>query len=344
MKTAFLIVGLALALGVASASCPNQCSGHGRCGTNDICTCYEQTGTYWGARDGFTGADCSLRTCPTAIAWDQISTQENRLFPVLAQVGTSGANKLVAYKDETFNEAQDRVFLVKISTAPTATTAPGFRWKYSTDDDYSLEVTGSVHYNTAYELGNYTGVRVFFDAGVQGTDATKFNALTTASMAVDDLYTITAVHNEGVDYVARNDNTAHQYEECAGRGLCDRKTGMCDCFVGYTGEACARTSCPGDCNGHGICQDLRRFAADAGATYTEAWDANAHMGCLCDGGYRGPDCSLVECPSGADPLSFDGGAEGRDCSGRGVCDYSNGQCQCFKGYFGERCESQTNYV
>ena len=115
-------------------------------------------------------------------------------------------------------------------------------------------------------------------------------------------------------------------------------------MVGYEGEACHRTSCPGSCNGHGVCQAEYRFAADAGSTYDTAWDQDMNMGCLCDAGWRGPDCTQRECPSGADPLGAAGGAEGRDCSGRGVCDYTTGQCVCFKGYFGERCETQTNFI
>jgi hypothetical protein len=31
-----------------------------------------------------------------------------------------------------------------------------------------------------------------------------------------------------------------------------------------------------------------------------------HVGCVCDLGYRGPDCSLEECPSGPDVLLGDG--------------------------------------
>ena len=79
-------------------------------------------------------------------------------------------------------------------------------------------------------------------------------------------------------------------------------------------------------------------------TYTAAWDSAKQMGCLCDQGFRGADCSQIECPSGADPLLGNGGTQGMDCSGRGVCDYSMGECKCFKGYFGERCESQTVWI
>jgi hypothetical protein len=41
-------------------------------------------------------------------------------------------------------------------------------------------------------------------------------------------------------------------------------------------------------------------------------------------GYRGPACELQECPSGADPLDGYGNESGRDCSGRGLCDYNLG--------------------
>merc|ERR1712025_565323 len=38
------------------------------------------------------------------------------------------------------------------------------------------------------------------------------------------------------------------------------------------------------------------------ASYDKAWDSDMHYGCLCDDGYRGPSCALVECPSSDDPL------------------------------------------
>jgi hypothetical protein len=127
--------------------------------------------------------------------------------------------------------------------------------------------------------------------------------------------------------------------ECSDAGLCDRSSGTCSCYPGYTGSACQRTVCENDCSGHGICQSNIKFAIDGGARYTLAWDAGLHYGCKCDSGYRGGDCSLVECPSEGDPLNFQGNDEGRDCSGRGICDYSTGICQCFPGYTQKSCNT-----
>ncbi|GMH69020.1 hypothetical protein TrVE_jg6965 [Triparma verrucosa] len=157
--------------------------------------------------------------------------------------------------------------------------------------------------------------------------------------------------------VATAANEAHPLKECSNKGVCDTKTGECACFDGYDGIACERTACPNDCNGRGICQTESALASSAGATYgpdvkaTEGtphgttvrrtWDHDKAMGCKCDLGFRGPDCSLQECPSGADILGGYGNAQGRDCSGRGICDYSDGMCKCFQGYYGTRCESQT---
>jgi len=138
-----------------------------------------------------------------------------------------------------------------------------------------------------------------------------------------------------------NANDLHPWAECSNKGTCDRKTGTCQCFPGYDGWACARTVCPNDCNNRGTCWPEKYLAAKVGRLYTQPWDAMKEAGCLCDAGYRGPDCSLQECPSGQDPLDGYGNESGRDCSGRGICDYSAGLCTFFSGFFGTRCQHQT---
>ena len=170
---------------------------------------------------------------------------------------------------------------------------------------------------------------------------------------------------------AKNDHVSNKVE-CSSRGKCDRSSGECTCEEGYAGSACQRTVCPNSCNGHGTCQSLSQIADDfshnaddgaasalfavpnsdkdcdncigtqnTGARYDSAWDASRAQGCKCDAGYRGPDCSLKECPSGDDTLEGHGGSKGRACSGRGSCDYESGQCVCYTGFYGHRCQSMT---
>jgi len=90
-------------------------------------------------------------------------------------------------------------------------------------------------------------------------------------------------------------NDAHGLTECSNKGICDRKTGQCRCFENYDGIACERTVCPNDCSGRGICYTAKQLAAESGATYSTPWDSMKHVGCVCDLGYRGPDCSLRKC-------------------------------------------------
>merc|ERR1719240_1475329 len=53
--------------------------------------------------------------------------------------------------------------------------------------------------------------------------------------------------------VATSANEAHPLAECSNKGVCDRKSGECECFENYDGIACERTVCPNDCSGRGIC-------------------------------------------------------------------------------------------
>jgi len=128
-------------------------------------------------------------------------------------------------------------------------------------------------------------------------------------------------------------NEGHFYMECSNKGLCDRKTGECECFPGFEGTACVRASCPNDCSGHGTCESIKELAEmssfDTTVHDTSAavpvgssnhhsfdssieesyaynlWDQDKTMGCKCDPVYYGADCSLRKCKYGVDPLFYD---------------------------------------
>eukprot|EP00604_Paraphysomonas_vestita_P001020 CAMPEP_0174821176 /NCGR_PEP_ID=MMETSP1107-20130205/5880_1 /TAXON_ID=36770 /ORGANISM="Paraphysomonas vestita, Strain GFlagA" /LENGTH=337 /DNA_ID=CAMNT_0016037923 /DNA_START=198 /DNA_END=1211 /DNA_ORIENTATION=+ len=111
----------------------------------------------------------------------------------------------------------------------------------------------------------------------------------------------------------------HRYAECSGKGLCDRKSGLCECFDGYEGKACQRTSCPNDCSGHGTCEYIEDIAF--GTVFNQYqkydldvypqvlnyydWDLHKTRGCVCDAQYTDIDCSKRMCPHGTDVLDLD---------------------------------------
>ena len=103
---------------------------------------------------------------------------------------------------------------------------------------------------------------------------------------------------------------AHDYTECSSRGICDRKTADCNCYDGFTGDACHYTMCPNDCNGHGTCEFIGEIATDSTVQYGSVsdrqyneWDARKNRLCKCDAYWTGNDCSKRMCPKGNDPLT-----------------------------------------
>lgn len=111
-------------------------------------------------------------------------------------------------------------------------------------------------------------------------------------------------------------DTRHRYSECAGKGICNRESGECECFDGYEGKGCQRTSCPNDCSGHGTCEYIEEMPFGATEfsyphmeftqmrkTFTyNGFDSGKVRGCVCDPQYGDVDCSKRMCPHGNDMM------------------------------------------
>jgi hypothetical protein len=247
LRTALLVAALA---GLAAASCPNACSGHGTCGEHDMCTCFRN----WMAND------CSQRVCPYDYAF--VTTPQGDL-----------------------NMDGDQY------------DAHAFGDRAGAQNTYDARY--------AYPYTGHTD-----DAALTSPTITNFlssiNLVTQANPAGSwEMWPGFAKNRLSSGTVGSADE-GHFYMECSNRGLCDRKTGECDCFDGYEGAACRRTVCPNDCSGHGTCESVKELGtAQFAATPVSygLWDQDKSMSCKCDAGYDGADCSERQCPKGDDPLT-----------------------------------------
>ncbi len=131
-----------------------------------------------------------------------------------------------------------------------------------------------------------------------------------------------------VDLPTDSTHAHNNLAECSRMGVCDRGTGICQCFPGFEGDACQRSACPNGCSGHGKCMTIKQLQAMPNAALfghsassyggdesSTTFDEDRIYGCVCDSSwtvgygsgerqtpeYFGADCSLRHCPSGDDP-------------------------------------------
>lgn len=104
------------------------------------------------------------------------------------------------------------------------------------------------------------------------------------------------------------DNVAHAEAECSNQGVCEYRTGTCRCMPGYGGAACQKLLCgPNNCNNHGVCMPISSvytlFTVGSNGTDYSSWDGDQASMCVCYSGYTGPECEMIMCPKGDDPLT-----------------------------------------
>jgi len=188
---------------------------------------------------------------------------------------------------------------------------------------FDMDATGNFNCEPGFTGSDCTSLKCPYSPSFASSEFASTDWLYTASNA-QPAFTTTADAALETTVISQDStfDNQHVYKECGGRGLCDRSTGECKCFGGFTGEGCRRTSCPNSCSGHGTCvTDNTAFFRDgtdlnsnpwgdvipvsqeiAGAdSQGNNWQRSKFQQCECDRGYEGFDCSLRRCPHGDDP-------------------------------------------
>ncbi|KDO33497.1 hypothetical protein SPRG_02305 [Saprolegnia parasitica CBS 223.65] len=331
--------------------CANDCSGHGNCfSMADAALLNGASYTLWDANSiygcrcdpGYTGYDCSLRTC------------------------ISGHDPVVTGR---LNERQ------AISCHCTTCTGT-FMLTWNGRSSVPLAATASAADVEAALSAITSGVSVVFDGGATticstlGTSAlvtflhdfgplpslTLVLAAATLTVSVQAGGTV-ALYGTSVATVA---NTK-QSLECSGRGVCNQATGQCNCALYFTSSdgqgslgprpdcgyynttgAPATHRCPAGiyesdylatgstvvCSGHGMCSNAPDYQ------------------CQCYQDWGGNDCSLRLCPTAtawfeAATLATTARTVPVACANAGICDNTLGRCLCDSNFVGAACEKLT---
>ena len=333
-------------------SCPENCNGHGRCfslrqaAETDDDTDLHVTTTYdlWDADrifgcvcdQGYTGYDCSVRTC--------VKGQDGRASYTTAMVDEAQTFACTAASGSfKFKFRGETTAAISYSAIPSASGESGSSAGTGVGEsvESKLEALDAIDAVTVTVSGSSTGAVC---------DADGANFVVTFTHQHGDLPDLQIVQASGVSLSLSSSVSGTKSEEvCNNRGLCSETTGLCSCYGGFTSsdgsgrtagsssgtagskadcgyEVSAPTGCPGStpCTGHGICSGSPDFI------------------CNCFDGYMTGDCSLRSCPYGLawwdEPAAADTAHAPAECSNRGLCDRSNGKCNCMKGFEGEACQ------
>jgi hypothetical protein len=169
---------------------------------------------------------------------------------VVNVAGNAAGNGVVKVFAKNYALHETKSFKVRISQVQDLTGASQvteYQWKLDEHDAYSAPATfaasdganalddaNSCTKTHPCELVNNgdntvkTGIYIYHES----------NAAALNGLGEGNTFAFTYDHQEGRAYEYGNAGNAHQEIECSGRGECDRGSGVCACFDGYTGLTC----------------------------------------------------------------------------------------------------------
>ncbi len=241
------------ALGIARAECPNACSGHGQCGSHDMCTCDRN----------WQGSDCSLR--------------EFELFQIALLI-LSDLNSLTCF-------ITCFVGTCPFGRAHVDTPKGDLDASLIVGDHSSIVLSGS----TVYPYGTSEGYPFMADTTGAVMTNTAHDYMECSNKGLCDRETGQCECLPGYDGAAcqRASCPSNTNSLTPGSGVDDRSNIAFKIFNGrssFTGRAISNAQV-NQCSGHGTCMTLAQLAfLDNSNTY-DLWDKKTSMGCKCDPGY-----------------------------------------------------------
>lgn len=325
MKMILQAVTMAALVGFSAASCPNLCSGHGSCGSHDLCSCYAN----------WQGSDCSLRTCPFGVAWTGPDGHE------YSECSNKGSCDRKTGECECFDgytgEGCSR------STCPEDCSGHGtceYLSELSGESGWDANKIQGCHCDAGYYgpdcssrmcLKGDDPLTTVFSKGTQQKDHVQIIKFDTSSTTAGDAFTITFTDLYGAAWTTRPIAAVNNdWTELEGsiKAALESLPNQVVKSVAVTGNGATGNSFDYDVT----------FLANSGKQNLLVLNTGG-----CDDNGCQPRLPGLDSPSSisVESESFTGTKEANECSGRGNCDSETGICECTEGFTGEACEQQT---
>ncbi|EQC27093.1 hypothetical protein, variant [Saprolegnia diclina VS20] len=273
---------------------------------------------------GYTGYDCSQRTCPAGD--DPLTTTGQSPEVQLLNCLCNGCTGYFALYYQGFLTA---------NIAPSATVTQLADALLALTSIHGITVTFSSGTTVCSPTGTTASITFTKNGGslpliqirsvLSGT-----NVITLGSKGEVGTYggTSAAGTTEGLP--------------CSGRGDCNPATGICTCVPGFSSsDGAGNAGKLGDCGFNTAVPScpmvLGKICNNQGSC-----DATTQYRCACNPPYTGAYCTNLLCPTGA--AWFDGASATNTahavapCSNRGICNPSTGTCTCQAGFTGAACD------
>merc|ERR1712232_509165 len=178
-------------------------------------------------------AACSISTT------DVILDASANLFYANDRIKVTCAGKTMG----TYTVASTTTTQITTVETLTACTPVGTETVTVVLDSYVIttnaDLTSFVSPGALLNIGTFSGITPKVDFITWDATAGTGRIYLTGEHVGDDANSAETITTAGTDVVEWYGAGTTEDSECGDRGLCNRETGICKCFVGYTGEACS---------------------------------------------------------------------------------------------------------
>jgi len=356
--------------GCTRTVCPNKCSGHGKCVLIDVGSSLSNAKyDSWDAQKtqgcwcdpGYTGPSCSLRKCVQGVdPIDNIYTNTDSVYKVTLKAHAALKNAALAvgplHFTLTYTDDNGSPYTTNAITAYYAAGVP----------DYMNPAARSTNKNSESFDPSYLAEQV--NASLQALpdsvvrDSYVWTAKVKAANEVTHLYPFVGLAKGG-DY--KRSGMVKAAQGTTGGAAQGKSYYVNDAryrfpFWTANDEKKSDAQIALNCAANNVCIFIRlnepvgskklavnyKFSSDSGADELVETHGDVNLANNADKYFDVEEVGSTRWYSteldGTPAIAYNSNKMLHDCSKRGLCDHSTGQCQCFDGYSGFNCASRTS--